>query len=188
MELKQGKYDPSTHFRTEQRERFADRGPQKRRPQCEGGESQVVFGDDPHDGYASQMTRVHSLGSTAASTEGLFGVPGTAVSRTLRGAGVGALLNSNPKWPRPCRSDVLTGGPIREPSYLQGEEPGYYPKSSGNRCFIHPGLDPQRRNPVLGVYQQEFKGPLDKTQDIIARENGRAPPLRSLGSVRPMEQ
>lgn len=196
VELRQGRFVPNVHFRTEQRERYQDRGPMPRQPPCEVAESQVHFGDDAmdHSTYLSQSTMVHCLESTSKS--GI--TPASDENRKLRGAGMGAYIDTNPFWPRPNRVDPITAGPpmpetaiIAEETrreYVQGEEPNWYPIKSANFSAVNIRADPSMRNPILGVYQKHtVKGaPLIRTEDIVAKENGRVPPLRSLGAVRPI--
>lgn len=172
VELRQGTYDGDTHFRTEQRERFADAGPQPRQRSCDPGASQVHFGDDRPD-LMSHSTAVHQR---------LIAHDGS--SESLRAAGVGALIKTS-NWPRPPRCDPVNGGD-RHPYPDELHRDGYFGRFTANRSNI---VDtPNVRDPIHGYHipKSHYDVPhMKKTEDIIAEHNASVPPLRSLSAIRP---
>lgn len=172
VELRQGGYDGNTHFRTEQRERFADVGPQPRQRTCDPGASQVHLGDDKPP-LVSHSNLVHGSAFEADALD----------HEMDRAAGVGAVLKTN-VWPQPPRCNPINGGPRNADAHDRGM------LNAGRRTANCSAIIqvPNVRDPILGHHMPKaaFKVPGAKsTFDVIAEHNVAVPPLRSLGAIRP---
>jgi len=173
VELRQGGYDGSTHFRTEQRERFADAGPQPRQRTCDPGASQVHLGND-RPLLVSHSNHVH-----ASVLE-----PDALDNEIDRAAGVGALLKTS-HWPKPPRCNPVNGGPRNPDAYDINPDLNFGRVTANCSNIVHV---PNVRDPILGHHMPKahFQVPGAKsTFEVIAEHNAAVPPLRSLAAVRP---
>ncbi|CAK9094284.1 unnamed protein product [Durusdinium trenchii] len=98
VELRQQVFKPVTHYRTEQRDRFEDPGPQPKNDPLIPPVT-VHLGDD-QPGYALQSHAVHRK-IPAEEHHG---------ARALRAAGSGVLIPTA-VFPKPVRCNPVTGGP-----------------------------------------------------------------------------
>jgi len=177
IEMRQGGYDGTTHFRTEQRERFSyEHGPQP--VQKSVGESQtcsqVYLGDDKPE-LVSHSNAVH-----ASVNE-----PDALDYEMDRAAGVGARQDHTTAWPKPVRCNPIHGGP-RNADYQDLHPDCNFSRVSANCSNIV--MVPNVRDPILGhhVPKSHFQIPGHKsTFEVIADHNTAVPPLRSLAAVRP---
>lgn len=173
VELRQGGYDGNTHFRTEQRERYADVGPQPRQRTCEAGASQVYLGDDNPE-LVSHSNAVH-----ASAME-----PDALDYEIDRCAGVGTLLQTS-NWPMPPRCNPVTGGP-RNPDAHDMHPDLNFSRVSANCSNII--TVPNVRDPILGhhVPKTHYQVPGHKSNfEVVKDHNAKVPPLRSLAAIRP---
>lgn len=176
VELRQVRFDPDAHYRTEQRQRFPHPGAQPRdKPFKE--KVTVHLGDDRPE-LLTQTGAVHCR------------VPDPEAQRSasLRSAGAGTLLPTS-VWPKPVRCNPIDGGPRSLDNHDLGVANGIrFGRISGNYSAIVP--EANVRNPIHGHH-----APLDSygasqnmhtTKDLVAKANTEVPPLRSLAAVRPM--
>lgn len=174
VDLRQGVTDSASHFRTEQRERFASRGPQPRDlPFKPAGN--VHLGDDCPD-IVSQAHLVHGRVSPDEA----------ARSAALRSAGAGALVPTS-IWPKPDRCSPIDGGPRRADAYDLGMASGLaFGRVTQNRSAIV--AEANVRNPVLGVHipsKAYAESSAPASHHIVEQANNAVPHLRSLGALRP---
>jgi hypothetical protein len=175
LEMRQGGYDGDTHFRTEQRERFADLGPQPRQQKCDIDQtaSQVHLGDDKPE-LVSHSNAVH-----ASAME-----PDALDYEIDRAAGVGARLQTS-SWPKPERCNPINGGP-RNPDAHDIHPDINFSRVTANCSNIVRVANV--RDPILGHHlpKAHFQVPGAKsTFEVISDHNKAVPPLRSLAAVRP---
>jgi hypothetical protein len=178
VELRQGGYDGNTHFRTEQREQFADAGPQLRQRTCDPGASQVHLGDDKPE-LVSHSNAVHASAMEPDALD--FEMMGYDINRS---AGVGALLKTN-NWPKPPRCNPINGGPRNPDAHDIHPDLNFGRVTANCSNIVHV---PNVRDPILGHHMPKahFQVPGHKsTFEVIAEHNATVPPLRSLASVRP---
>lgn len=181
VELRQRAFDPEVHYRTEQRERFVDAGPQPL--------------DDPY----SHISTVH-LGddkpekiTNTAATHFRPASPEAQRAAAFRCAGSGTLIPTNP-WPQPHRCNPITGGPRHPDTRDMGEmnKMNFNRISKNYTTIIHDM--PNVRDPIIGVhlpYDHPRYGAPDgiaKTEHTVARANADVPYLRSLGALRPHDE
>lgn len=174
VELRQQEFNPHAHYRTEQRERFQDPGPMPwKEPNYAPGESNVFLGDDRVE-LMNQSKDVHKRYSEDETRR--------AVS--LMAAGAGQLI-PNTVWPKPPRCNPITGGlRVADAHDLGVANSLQWPRFTQNNSNII--TDANVRNPILGVCTSlSSYDPGKKTIDIVNEANHRAPPLRSLGAIRP---
>jgi len=98
VELRQQVFKPSSHYRTEQRDRFDDPGPQPRNDTLVPSVT-VHLGDD-RPGYSLQSHAVHRK-IPSEEQDG---------AKALRAAGSGILIPTA-VFPKPVRCNPVTGGP-----------------------------------------------------------------------------
>mmetsp|Transcript_67258 Transcript_67258/g.176385 ORF Transcript_67258/g.176385 Transcript_67258/m.176385 type:complete len:293 (+) Transcript_67258:79-957(+) len=180
VELHQGHHDPVAHYRTEQRERFDDPGPQPRDMPFDLGRSRVHLGDDRPE-LTTQMKSVHTRPSDDEAER----------SAALRMAGAGTLIQ-NSMWPKPERCHPIHGGYRQTEVHDLGLAQGmHFPRiSQNNSTIIH---EANIRNPILGhhvplkafhAYHSHPGAPLP-SHEVVNQANACAPYLRSLGALRP---
>lgn len=175
VELRQCPFDPYVHYRTEQRERFMDPGPQPR-DQPFTHEVHVHLGDDKPQ-LITQSKDVHARLSEEESQRAAF----------LRAAGAGSLVPTS-LWPKPMRCNPVTGGPRNVDLHDLGVANHLrFDRVSANSSNIV--TEANVRNPILGqhVPLSSFvpRGGMRTTVDLVAEVNAAVPPLRSLGALRP---
>lgn len=100
VELRQCRFDPEAHYRTEQRERFSELGAQPRDPLCTAASRASVHFGDHHRELVPHMVAVHRKFEEEESQRTAF----------LRAAGVGTLVPTG-ALPKPVRCNPVTGGP-----------------------------------------------------------------------------
>ena len=98
VELRQQVFKPASHYRTEQRDRFDDPGPQPRNDTLVPSVT-VHLGDD-RPGYSLQSHAVHRK-IPSEEQDG---------AKALRAAGSGILIPTA-VFPKPVRCNPVTGGP-----------------------------------------------------------------------------
>jgi len=178
VELRQQAYNPDVHYRTEQRERFEDHGPQ---PKAETTRypSNVHLGDD-RPGFDLQSHAVHRRVPEDEQMD----------SNALRAAGAGVLIPTN-MWPKPVRCNPVTGGPRNADIYDLGVANGIqHGRVTQNSSAIM--MKANVRNPIFGTHTplEEYGAPKSQyparaTHRLIEDHNSDVPPLRSLGAIRP---
>jgi len=175
VELRQREHMPEVHYRTEQRERFEHPGPQPRDEPFDLGLSKVHFGDDRPE-IISQTGLTHFRPPDAEAYR----------SAALRSAGVGALV-ANTVWPKPPRCNPITGGPRLPDNHDYGVQAAMqFGRISANKSNIV--WEHNHRDPVLGhhVPHASYVTPHTRsTTQLINDANYEAPPMRSLGALRP---
>lgn len=107
VELRQQIFKPASHYRTEQRDRFEDPGPQPRNDTLVPPVT-VHLGDDP-PAFALQSHAVHRK-IPSDETDG---------ARALRAAGSGVLIPTC-AFSKPVRCNPVTGGPRNRDVYDLG--------------------------------------------------------------------
>jgi len=178
VELRQQAFKPETHYRTEQRDRFDDPGPQPKNDALIPMSS-VHLGDD-RPGYSLQS---HSVHRKIAEEEQQHH------ASALRAAGSGILIPTS-MWPKPVRCNPVTGGPRNADVYDLGVASGVrHDRVSQNSSSIV--QEAHVRNPIHGIaiplsQYSNPRGELGRsTQQIVEEANRSVPPLRSLAAVRP---
>jgi len=178
VELRNQPYNPDTHYRTEQRSRFEDVGPQPR----DAGKaplSKLHLGDD-RPGYALQS---HSCHRRVPEDEDEY-------HRRLRAAGAGMLIPTS-MWQKPVRCNPVHGGPRRPDIYDLGVANDIrhdrVTQNSSNIVKVA-----AVRNPIFGTHTAledygapKVPNPARSTHKLLADVNAEVPPLRSLGALRP---
>lgn len=175
VELRQCSFEPSVHYRTEQRERFLDPGPQPRDRICVR-EVCVHLGDDRPQ-LITQSKDAHNRISEEESYR----------AAALRAAGAGSLVPTS-MWPKPVRANPITGGQRNADLHDLGVANGIrFDRVSGNATNIV--TEACIRNPILGQHvplsAYALKDGARTTVDLVAQANASVPPLRSLGALRP---
>eukprot|EP00933_Yihiella_yeosuensis_P082568 TRINITY_DN96496_c0_g1_i2.p1 TRINITY_DN96496_c0_g1~~TRINITY_DN96496_c0_g1_i2.p1 ORF type:complete len:299 (-),score=43.33 TRINITY_DN96496_c0_g1_i2:69-935(-) len=178
VELRQCHFDANVHYRTEQRERFEDPGPQPPNQMCKSLKTQVFLGDDK----PVLQTQSHASHRRLEEEESSY-------SKALRAAGSGVVLPTG-VWPKPVRCNPITGGPrnldIRDVCEANGVQ---FPRITQNSSTIM--MEANVRNPIFGhhtpltEYRRPVKGNMRTTMDITQDVSKDVPPLRSLGALRP---
>ncbi|CAJ1406854.1 unnamed protein product [Effrenium voratum] len=178
VELRQQAFKPETHYRTEQRDRFEDPGPQPPNDTLTPPVT-VHLGDD-RPSYALQSHSVHRR---------MFDTEDHQQAKALRAAGSGVLIPTS-VWPKPVRCNPVTGGPRNVDIYDLGVAGGVrHDRVSQNSSTIV--QEAHVRNPISGTvsYMAEYGNPRGQlarsTQEIVEQANQTVPPLRSLAAVRP---
>lgn len=177
VELRTQPHRPDLHYKSEQRDRFYDPGPQPLDLPYRSSVS-VHLGDDRPD----KITQSHAVHSRAL-------VPGSDQHRragSLRSAGAGA-LEPNSVIPRPEKHHLIHGGERVIDNYELGVLNNHkFNRYTGNTSNIV--YEAHERNPVLGysVPHSAYGVPhMVTTQQKIADANVTMPKLRSLGALRP---
>lgn len=173
VELRMQQFQPEVHFRTEQRDRFEDRGPQPLDQPFRQLIS-VHLGDDPRD-HTTQTASVHGRLDTEARRAAAW-----------RSAGQGALV-SNSALPRPERCHPLHGGQRSMEPYDRGvANDNRHNRATAN--FSRICLEANTRDPILGhhIPHDAMAAPgMRTTAEQIAEANATVPRLRSLSALRP---
>lgn len=178
VDMRQTEHDPIKHYRTEQRERFPDPGPQPLDLPF-GDQCSIHLGDDKPD----KITQTHVAHFRPPDAE-------EQRAASLRAAGAGTLIPTS-VWPKPPRAHPVTAGPRSMDAYDLGVAAGVkFGRRNGNYSNIV--YDQNVRDPIHGVHMpMHMMAPADPgartTVDMIAEANTRVPPLRSLGCLRPPE-
>lgn len=178
VELRQQPHNPDIHYRTEQRSRFEDVGPQPR-DFCKPPTSKVHLGDD-RPGFDLQS---HSVHRRVPEDEDEY-------HRRLRAAGAGMLIPTS-LWPKPVRCNPVHGGPRRPDMYDLGVANDIrhdrVTQNSSNIVKVA-----AVRNPIFGTHTAledygapKVPNPARSTHKLLADVNAEVPPLRSLGALRP---
>jgi len=174
VELRQLEHHPGTHYRTEQRERFLDHGPQPRDPQYRYNPT-VHLGDDRPE-LCSQAGAAHAR------------IPDAEVHRAgaLRAAGSGVLVPTS-SWPKPVRCNPLTGGPRSVDNYDLGiaNQMRFGRLSANSSAIVN---EANVRDPVLGHHLPlaALERPHARSTAALVHEaNSTVPALRTLGALRP---
>ncbi|CAE6973640.1 unnamed protein product [Symbiodinium natans] len=177
VELRQQAFKPEAHYRTEQRDRYEDPGPQPKNDTLVPVVS-VHLGDD-RPGYALQS---HAAHRKIAQEEHHH-------ARVLRAAGSGVLIPTS-AWPKPVRCNPVTGGPRNADVYDLGVASGVRHDRVSQNCSSVV-QEAHVRNPIHGIaiplhQYANPRGELGRsTEQIVAEANRVVPPLRSLAAVRP---
>lgn len=176
VELRQIDVHPDVHYRTEQRERFTDRGLRPRDAPFPH-RSSVHLGDDRPE----LMT--HTSETHCEKHEG----PEARRAASFRSAGQGTLIPTS-SYIKPVRCNPVHAGPRTIDLFDLGVERGVnFGRISANRSNII--YEATNRNPILGhhvphsalVPDESFRS----TAKLVDTANCEVPPLRSLGAVRP---
>mmetsp|Transcript_73037 Transcript_73037/g.143215 ORF Transcript_73037/g.143215 Transcript_73037/m.143215 type:complete len:280 (-) Transcript_73037:192-1031(-) len=177
VDLRHGRHNPTAHYRSEQRERFAYPIPQP----CDYIEkptSQVHFGDDRPE-LITQSKMVH----------GLIAADDAQRAAALRAAGQGTLVPTS-AWAKPTRCNPVTGGPRSIDNHDLGMGSNMnFPRMSHNSSAII--MEANVRNPIHGyhvpldIHGSTVDPRASTTADIIREANASVPHLRSLGALRP---
>lgn len=177
VELRMQQFQPEVHYRTEQRERFEDAGPQPRDLPFKP-EDGVNLGTDPRD-YSTQFSQVHDNKHAHARQ----------IATSVRFGGLGAMV-SNSVLPKPERGHVLHGGPRQVDMYTLGVQNGNrHNRYTANHTNIV--WEANSRDPILGhhIPHTSLEAPGAKTTaEHIAEANTTLPKLRSLSSLRPHDR
>lgn len=181
VELHQGHHDPAAHYRTEQRERFDDPGPQPR-VHAFPERNSVHLGDDRPE-LVTQMKSVHTRLSDDEAER--------AAARRMAGAGT---LMQNSMWPKPERCHPIHGGYRQTEVHDLGLAQGmHFPRiTQNNSTVIH---EANIRNPIHGTsvplkaYHDAHgaSGAPLPSHEVVNQANSTVPYLRSLGALRPHE-
>ncbi|CAE6920597.1 unnamed protein product [Symbiodinium sp. CCMP2592] len=177
VELRQQAFKPEIHYRTEQRDRFEDPGPQPKNDTLVPVVS-VHFGDD-RPGYSLQS---HSAHRKIAQEEHQH-------QKVFRAAGSGVLIPTS-AWPKPVRCNPVTGGPRNADVYDLGVAAGvrHDRVSQNSSTIVH---EAHVRNPIHGIAiplhaYANPRGELGRSSEqVVAEANRMVPALRSLAAVRP---
>lgn len=174
VELRQLEHQPGTHYRTEQRERFPDPGPQPLDPQYRYPAT-VHLGDDCPE-LRSQSVAAHAR------------IPEMEVQRAgaLRAAGSGVLVPTS-SWPKPVRCHPVTGGPRSVENYDLGvaNQMRFGRLNANKSTIVH---EANVRDPILGHHMPlaALERPHARsTAALVDEHNLSVPPLRTLGALRP---
>mmetsp|Transcript_3101 Transcript_3101/g.4838 ORF Transcript_3101/g.4838 Transcript_3101/m.4838 type:complete len:284 (+) Transcript_3101:65-916(+) len=174
VELRQCNHEPKVHYRTEQRERFEDPGPQPRDKSMKALVS-VFLGDD-RPVLENQSRATHRWDEEENQRQA-----------ALRAAGAGVLIPTNP-WPKPVRCNPITGGPRSTDVYDLGVDNRIrFDRVTQNSSSIL--MEAHVRNPIMG-YHVPFSDygaapGMRTTMKLVDDVNAGVPPLRSLGALRP---
>lgn len=177
VELRQIRFNPDAHYRTEQREQYEDPGAQPldepfRKPVT------VFLGDDEPE-LITQFGLAHCRPADADARR----------AARFRAAGSGTLVPTS-LWPKGVRSNPIHGGPRALDGHDLGIQNGLdWKRISANSSAIVE--EAHIRNPILGhhVPLSAYAAPsMRTTSQILCEHNASVPPLRSLGSLRPHEQ
>eukprot|EP00439_Symbiodinium_sp_Y106_P069448 s1812_g11.t4 len=176
VELRQQAFKPEIHYRTEQRDRFEDPGPQPKNDTLVPVVS-VHFGDD-RPGFSLQSHSAHRKIAQEHQHQ-----------KVLRAAGSGVLIPTS-AWPKPVRCNPVTGGPRNADVYDLGVAAGvrHDRVSQNSSTIVH---EAHVRNPIHGIAiplhaYANPRGELGRSSEqVVAEANRMVPALRSLAAVRP---
>eukprot|EP00403_Amphidinium_massartii_P044588 CAMPEP_0178459500 /NCGR_PEP_ID=MMETSP0689_2-20121128/48165_1 /TAXON_ID=160604 /ORGANISM="Amphidinium massartii, Strain CS-259" /LENGTH=253 /DNA_ID=CAMNT_0020085985 /DNA_START=72 /DNA_END=830 /DNA_ORIENTATION=- len=183
VDLRQRVHDPEVHYRTEQKERFADNGPQPIEQAFDYSRvRQVHLGNDKPE-LITQTAMAHFKPADAEAKR----------SASLRAAGSGLLISTS-LFPKPPRVNPVMAGPRTLDAHDLGIAKGFHwnrPTQNVSTIIEEPNV----RNPVLGhhILASDYGKPANpmaftRTSGHAVKEaNARVPYLRSLGAVRPHE-
>eukprot|EP00929_Paragymnodinium_shiwhaense_P014743 TRINITY_DN122700_c0_g1_i1.p1 TRINITY_DN122700_c0_g1~~TRINITY_DN122700_c0_g1_i1.p1 ORF type:complete len:293 (-),score=40.74 TRINITY_DN122700_c0_g1_i1:122-1000(-) len=180
VELRTQPHVPELHFKSEQRDRFDNPGPQPLDLPYRAHVS-VHLGDD-RPALVAQSHAVHTRSI-------VHGSEGQRRAGSLQSAGYGC-LEPNSVIPRPDRHHPIHGGDRVVDNYDLGAMNQHkFNRYTGNHSnFLY---EANVRNPVLGhctplqAYGSTYTSNLMTTQQKIAEANATMPKLRSLGALRP---
>lgn len=179
VELRQVEHDPSSHYRTEQRQRFANQGgPQPRDlPFMYAG--QIHLGNDRPELITQTGATHHRPADPEAQRAAAF-----------RSAGAGTLIPTS-IFPKPERVNPITGGPravdAHDLGVMNQKQWGRLSANSSNIIYEHNVRDPVLGHhiPAAAYHEHSRAMGMKTTTEVIAEANTQIPHLRSLAALRP---